>query len=127
MLSSQPLVVEANLDKGVSGLVTREVGLIKGVSSNNSIEMFITFSPQTYHHGESIRINVAISNRSNKTVKRIKLQGVYSRIGVVCPEFGIRSEGVYVLILDGGSPARGGDKVGITGEFRIGAVLKFRG
>lgn len=44
MLSSQPLIVEANLEKG------------------------------TYHHGENIRINVAISNRSNKTVKRIRLQ-----------------------------------------------------
>jgi len=28
-----------------------------------------------YHHGESIAVNVHISNRSNKTVKKIKLAG----------------------------------------------------
>lgn len=30
---------------------------------------------QTYSHGESIKVNVSISNRSSKTVKRIKIQG----------------------------------------------------
>jgi beta-arrestin len=44
MLSSHPLVVEANLDKG------------------------------TYSHGEPIKVNVSITNRSSKTVKKIKVQ-----------------------------------------------------
>ncbi|XP_064394202.1 arrestin red cell-like [Halichondria panicea] len=44
MLSSHPLIVEANLDKG------------------------------TYHHGETIKVNVAIANRSSKTIKKVKVQ-----------------------------------------------------
>ena len=32
---------------------------------------------QTYYHGEPIKVNVAISNRSNKTIKKIKIQGRY--------------------------------------------------
>ena len=28
-----------------------------------------------YYHGENIHVNVAISNRSNKTVKKIKITG----------------------------------------------------
>ena len=34
---------------------------------------------QTYYHGEPIRVNVAITNQSNKNVKRIKIQGGASR------------------------------------------------
>ena len=43
MLSSHPMTVEANLDKG------------------------------TYYHGEPIRVNVSITNRSSKTVKKIRI------------------------------------------------------
>lgn len=43
MMSQYPLHVEASLDKGM------------------------------YYHGENIHVNVAISNRSNKTVKKIKI------------------------------------------------------
>ncbi|CAI8051174.1 Beta-arrestin-2 [Geodia barretti] len=44
MLSSHPLLVEANLDKG------------------------------TYSHGEPIKVNISIANRSSKTVKKIRVQ-----------------------------------------------------
>ncbi|KAL5476277.1 hypothetical protein EMCRGX_G026201 [Ephydatia muelleri] len=44
MLSTRPLTVEANLEKG------------------------------TYYHGESIKVNVAISNQSSRTVKKIRVQ-----------------------------------------------------
>lgn len=44
MLSSHPLTVEANLDKG------------------------------TYYHNEPIKVNVAIANRSSRTVKKIRIQ-----------------------------------------------------
>ncbi|XP_019864233.1 PREDICTED: beta-arrestin-2-like isoform X1 [Amphimedon queenslandica] len=43
LLSSHPLTVEANLDKG------------------------------TYYHGEPIRVNVSITNRSSKTIRKIRV------------------------------------------------------
>ena len=30
---------------------------------------------QTYSHGEPVKVNISINNRSSKTVKKIRIQG----------------------------------------------------
>lgn len=48
--------------------------------------MFLVLVLQLYYHGESIAVNVHLTNRSSKTVKKVRITGRGDRL-FVRPDF----------------------------------------
>ena len=63
MMSPAPLHLECTLDKEVCS----------SASLPHAIDVLL--SVQMYYHGERINVNVAVTNNSNKTLRKIRISG----------------------------------------------------
>jgi len=73
------------------------------VLSPGDLEMELNLEKQLYHHGDTIAVHVAIQNRSNKTVKKMRAQ-VLQCIDVCLFEHGTYKTPVYTIDTTDGCP-----------------------
>ena len=67
MMSPAPLHLECTLDKEVCSIASHPPSLD-------------VLSIQMYYHGERINVNVAVTNNSNKTLRKIRISGTSNKV-----------------------------------------------
>jgi arrestin-1 len=97
------------------------------VLSPGDLEMELTLDKQLFHHGESVAVHVAITNRSNKTVKKIRAQ-VLQCIDVCLFEHGTYKTPVVALDSTDGCPVPPGGTLHRTIQLtpRLGSAITDR-
>jgi len=97
------------------------------VLSPGDLEMELTLDKQLYHHGEAIDVNIAITNRSSKTVKKIRAQ-VLQCIDVCLFDHGTYKTPVVAIDSSDGCPVPPGGSLHRTIQMvpRLGAAISDR-